>query len=224
MAQAQRKPGHWLANGWDLWAAYRLSLYRTVAQAPWDGKHLPMAVPLSACRPAPAGAARPGGYVHGLADALPPFDPELAFSLLDAPHTLSVLYLALQLRTEQTAAAAAMLSKALEHGHGACQPELWLVATNALGCSPAEQLHRLNEWLSHFGLPPLALREIAAQPPSVSNLRAQPPPQPVAGGPLVPVLMTALHSVVHIGAALDGLSSQSWQNLEVLVADWQPHK
>lgn len=38
-ALAQRKPGNWPANSWDPWAAYRLRLYRTVAQAPWDGQH-----------------------------------------------------------------------------------------------------------------------------------------------------------------------------------------
>ncbi|HMP12206.1 MAG TPA: hypothetical protein PKE60_17730, partial [Hydrogenophaga sp.] len=99
-ALAQRKPGDWPADGWELWAAYRLGLYHTVAQAPWDGRHLKggvaMAVSLAAC--GHADDARQvvqrllarhgqGRYRHELADALAPFDPELALSLLDAPHT-----------------------------------------------------------------------------------------------------------------------------------------
>ena len=234
-ALAQRKPGDWPADGWELWAAYRLGLYHTVAQAPWDGRHLKggvaMAVSLAAC--GHADDARQvvqrllarhgqGRYRHELADALAPFDPELALSLLDAPHTPSVLYLALQLRTGQAAAAAASLHKALEHGHSARQPELWLLATNALGGSPDEQLARLNAWLGHFGLPPLALRD-AALPPAPGNLCARQAPTPVAGGPLVSVLMTAYNAADRIGAALEGLLNQSWQNLEVLVADDASH-
>lgn len=230
-ALAQRKPGQWPANGWDAWAAYRLGLYHTVAQAPWDGRHLQggvaRAVSLAAC--GHAAEARSvvqrllaqhgkGRYRHDLADALAPFDPALAFSLLDAPHAPSVLYMALQLRTGQAEAAAASLRKALAHGHGARQPELWLLATNALGGSPAEQLARLNAWLGHFQLPALALRD-AARPPGVGNLQPQQAPTPVTGGPLVSVLMTAFNAEGHIAAALDGVLNQSWQNLEVLVAD-----
>lgn len=234
-ALAQRKLGNWPANGWDLWAAYRLGLYHTVAQAAWDGRHLQggvaMAVSLAAC--GHAAEARSvvqrllaqhgkGRYQHDLADALAPFDPELALTLLDAPHTPSALYLALQLRTGQTAAAAASLRKALDHGHGDSQPELYLLATNALGGSPAEQLARLNAWLSHFRLAPLALRS-QSQPPAPGNLRAQQPLTAVAGGPLVSVLMTAFNAAERIGTALDGLLNQTWQNLEVLVADDGSH-
>jgi hypothetical protein len=223
--------GTWPVSSWQLWAAYRLGLYKTVARSSWNGKHLQggisLAVSLAAC-----GRGHdlrvvvnqllsrhvPKRYTRHLADALAPFEPKLALSLLSTQRSPDPLYLSLQLQTDQKNAAVVSIRQALKLGFGARIPELWLLGTNALDGSPAEQLWRLNQWLEHFKLPPLAIRDITL-PPGPGNLQARIAHSSLKDGPLVSVLMTSFNSANHIGSALDGLLNQSWQNLEIIVAD-----
>lgn len=229
-ALAQLEPQTWPKSGWDLWAAYRLGLYATVASARWDGRHqmggMAKAVSLAACGHAEDAAAvvrrlkarhGDGAYLHTLADDLAPFAPALALDLLKPLHAPRVLHLALLLRNGQMDQARAALKTAFAHGAAAHQPELWLLATNAFGGEPAEQLQRLNAYLGSFVLPALALQD-AALPPVPGNLRSA---QPLSGlqGPLVSVIMTAFNAQDRIGYAIEGMLSQSWRQLEVVVVD-----
>jgi hypothetical protein len=222
--------GTWPRTGEQQVAAYRLGLYDTVANSAWDGEHLPggvaVAVSLAACGQAEAAQALAqrllavhgrGAWVAGLADALAPFAPGLALSLLDDAAGQSVLGTSLLLRTGQQPAAAHAVRAALAQGRAQSEPEWWLCATNALGGDAAEQLQRLNAYLAAFDLPPLQLRQ-PALPPAAGNLRGA-GALPVVNGPLVSVIMTAYNAAQRIGPALDGLLSQTWRNLEVLVVD-----
>jgi hypothetical protein len=123
----------------------------------------------------------------------------------------------LLLRTGQQLAAAEAVRAALAQGRAQREPEWWLWATNALGGDAAEQLQRLNAYLAAFDLPPLQLRQ-PALPPAAGNLQGA-GALPVVDGPLVSVIMTAHNAAQRVGAALDGLLSQTWRNLEVLVVD-----
>jgi len=217
-------------SGWELWAAYRLGLYTTVAHANWDGQHreggMAQAVSLAACGNADAAQTvvkrlvtkhGRGKYLHLLADALAPYTPELALSLLQPSDTHTPLGLALLLRTGAHDAAAAGVQAAMAAGHMRLKPELWLLASNALGGEPSQQLQRINAYLQAFGLPPVALRHPALRP-SAGNLQGD-GMLPVVNGPLVSVIMTAYNAAERIGPALDGLMAQTWRNLEVLVVD-----
>lgn len=217
-------------SGWQQVAAYRLGLYRTVAGSSWDGRHrhggCAYAVSLAASGQFTAAQAvveqmlalhGRGSHQRFLADALAPFMPSLALSMLQPSARLSPLGLALLLRNGEREAAAHGVRVALAAGRAARQPELWLLGTNALGGTPREQLNRLNAYLQAFSLPHVALRN-PDEPPSARNLHTA-APLPVAHGPLVSVIMTAFNAAERIGPALQGLLAQTWRNLEVLVVD-----
>lgn len=223
-------PGESPTTGWQLWAAYRLGLYDTVAKAPWDGLHrhggTAKAVSLAAC--GEVDSARvvvqrliakhgEGAYLRPLADALAPYTPELALSLLKPADRLTPLGISLLLRTDARDAAAQGVQAALSAGYARRKPELLLLATNALGGEPQQQLQRLNAYLGAFALPPVALHN-PELPPSASNLRGD-GVLPGVSGPLVSVIMTAYNAAGRIGSALEGLLAQTWRNIEVLVVD-----
>lgn len=229
-ALAQLHPGAWPRTGWEQMACYRLGMYRTVAQSRWDGKHLQggmaVAVSLAGCGEHDSATqmvhdlvARhgPGRYQSTLADALAPFMPALALSLVNHGHAPVALRTALLLRTGAQEEAARLIQEAMSRSSGRSSPELLLLQTNALEGSPAAELDRMNAFLARFALPPLVLRD-PAQPPGTGNLI---PSQALASvdGPLVSVLMTAYNTAGRIGAALEGLRAQTWHNLEVIVAD-----
>lgn len=231
-ALSHRPSGRWPLNGWELWAAYKLGLYATVASAAWDGTHrhggIAKAVALAACGQIDKAQEvvtqlmsrhGKGAYLTGLADALAPFAPALAQSLVAmAPGHSIVLSLALQWRNGLTDEVAQKVRQALDQGMSARYPELWLLANNALGGTPDLQLARLNAWLDHFKLPRLRLRD-STRPPSPGNVLGQPNLPAVDNGPLVTVLMTTFNAEQRVGPALVGLLNQTWRNLEVLVAD-----
>lgn len=223
-------PGDSLSTGWQLWAAYRLGLYDTVAKASWDGLHrhggMALAVSLAACGEAESARAvvqrilakhGQGSYLRSLADALAPYAPELALSLLPPVDGHTPLGVSLLLRTGARDAAAQGVQAALTAGHAHRKPELLLLATNALGGDPMQQLQRLNAYLGAFALPPVALRN-PELPPSAANLRSD-GASPRVNGPMVSVIMTAYNAAERISSALDGLLAQTWRNLEVLVVD-----
>lgn len=211
-------------------ACYRLGMYRTVGRSMWDGGHkqggIAVAVSLAACGQQDAASslvqqvvARLGSrrFNKQLADSLAPLMPSVALNLLEPADRNSPLGLALLLRNGEREAAAHGVRLALDAGRAARQPELWLLGTNALGGTPAEQLKRLNAYLQAFALPPVVLRN-PDEPPSARNLDTA-APLPAAHGPLVSVIMTAFNAAERIGPALQGLLAQTWRNLEVLVMD-----
>lgn len=213
-----------------MWAAYRLGLYGSVSKVDWDGKHrqagVALAVSLAACgRDDEAKTvveqllARHGrgAYVNTVADALAPFIPTFALSLLPPAERHSPLGISLLLRTGDQASAAEGVQAALAAGRAVVKPELWLLATNALGGNPVQQLQRINAFLEAFGLPAVALRD-PLRPPSAGNLCAA-DALSVVDGPMVSVIMTAFNAADRIGPALQGLLAQTWANLEVLVVD-----
>lgn len=229
-ALAQLRPGTWPRTGLQQVACYRLDMYDTVSNSPWDGKHLQggmaVAVSLAACgRHAEATDVvhrllkrhGPGQYQAELADALAPFMPALALPLVDHGHAPQALRAALLLRTGAKDEAAQRIQAALASHQGRPNPELHLLATNALEGSPAQELARMNAFLARFALPPLALRD-ADRPPGTDNLLAT-EALPLADGPLVSVLMTAYNTADRIGAALASVLAQTWHNLEVVVVD-----
>jgi len=216
-------------SGPEQWASYRLGLYDTVAKSKWDGRHVrggvAVAASLAACGrigEAAAVARQLAAREHGarrgeLIDALAPFAPELALELsADGTVTLA-LQVALLLRTGRRDDAATLLQGALAAGQAQDNPELHLLATNALGGEPSEQLARLNRFLTVHALPPLALQD-AARPPSPVNLVSA-VSLPATRGPLVSVLMTAYNTADRIGAAIRGSLAQSYQDVEVIVVD-----
>ncbi len=217
-------------TGWEQWASYRLGLYGTVAQTRWDGRHVrggvAVAVSLAACGRMEAAAALAwqlaaradlGRYRVVLADALAPFAPELALGLIEAGPAPLGLRVGLLLRTGATAEAAQLIEEALAAGQTQQVPELFLLATNALGGSPGLQLERINAFLATSALAPLALLN-AALPPNTANLVSA-VALPSAHGPLVSVLMTAFDTVDRIAAAIAGLLAQTYRNIEVIVVD-----
>lgn len=230
-ALALLEPGDWPRTGWQQWAGYRLGLYASVAESRWDGRHvhggMAVAVAQAACgrveeaavlarRLAALDASAP--WRVQLADALAPFVPALALELLEKEEAAPLsLHAALLLCTGDRQQAARLLQEAIDAGAAVAQPELRLLAANAGGGEPAQQLERLNAFLASFVLPPLALRD-PVLPPSPSNLTPAAAPAPVRG-PLVSVLMTAYQTADRIGTALAGLLAQSYRDLEVIVVD-----
>lgn len=229
-AMAQLSPGSWPRTGWQQLACYRLGMYRTVAHSAWDGKHLQggmaVAVSLAGCGKhdqatqmvrellARHGAGR---YQTVLADALAPFMPGLALTLVNHSHAPVPLRAALLLRTGAREHAARLIDEALFRSERGAIAELLLLQTNALEGSPADEIARMNEFLARFSLSPVALRD-PSQPPGTGNLRPAQKLAPV-DGPLVSVVMTAYNTAGRIGAALEGLRAQTWRNLEVVVVD-----
>jgi hypothetical protein len=229
-ALAQLPLNAWPSTGWQQMACYRLGMYGTVAQSAWDGKHLQggmaVAVSLAGCGEHDRATQMvhdlvahhgPGRYQSTLADALAPFMPRLALSLVNHGHAPVALRTALLLRTGEREQAARLIQEARSNSKVHTSPELLLLQTNALEDSPEEELERMNAFLARFSLPPLALRD-ETLPPSTGNLM---PAQrlPPVNGPLVSVLMTAYNTAGRIGAALEGLRAQTWRNLEVVVVD-----
>ncbi|RMX04044.1 glycosyltransferase family 2 protein [Corticibacter populi] len=241
-ALAALPTGHWPRSGWQMWACYRLGMYATVANARWDGLHvhggMAYAVSLAACgrRQEARAVVSTLQHLHGfgatqwvtLADALAPFMPDLALSLL---RTLSarltttvspVLHMGLLLRCGEADAARELLEEMQRPAaNGSIWqqrfPELLLLTSNVLGDAPASQLERLNAFWAWQKLAPAVLLN-PDQPPSAANLQARSDLTPVEG-PLVSVLMTAFNAGHRIEASLRGLLQQTYRNLEVIVIE-----
>ena len=150
--------------------------------------------------------------------------------MLDSPHPQSTcerpdvesqapdLCAALLLNQGRLAEARNLLGPAVGGtGAGAC-PELYLLATNAFGGAPGEQLARLNAYLAFHRVPALALKD-SALPPAPGNVRAADRVVPEESGPLVTVLMTTFNSACRVEAAANSVLEQSWRNLELIVVD-----
>lgn len=221
-----------LSHSNKLYAAYRLGLYKTVANSPWDGQHwrggFAKAVSLAACGNAEKASevtrqlvALPQFRSHqaDLADALAPYAPELAFALIKDIDTKPSLRASLQLRMGQADNALALLRQATG-GTAPCKPaELRLLLSNVELGAPCKQLAHLNAFFAAYGLAPLQLRD-ATLPPSQMNVQpAAPSKLKPVNGPRVSVLMTAFNSSQRIGYALASLLGQTYRDIEVVVVD-----
>lgn len=212
----------------ELYASYRLGLYKTVADSRraddhWRGAFA-AAVSLAACGRGVEASdlarrlvaqGRLGRHQSSLADALAPFAPELALELLANSAAPVGLRAALLLRTGQGEQAAGLLHEAV--GKARQRPELSLLLSNAETGLPAQQLARMNAFLGAYSLPPLALRDDSLSP-GVMNLRSA-GPHPATRGPLVSVLMTAFEASQRIGFAIESLLEQTYRDIEVIVVD-----
>ncbi|PRP72257.1 hypothetical protein BUE93_02125 [Chromobacterium amazonense] len=214
----------------ELWALYQLGMYETVTQASvhrlrWRGLFA-KTVSLAAC--GQNGEARlmlqrfcqrPAWREHAelLADALAPLLPKEAHGLLTRGVSPSpALLAAVQLRNGHTTEAQRVLSRTSPEDWQRF-PELPLFYTNAFGGAPAEQLQRLNVFLSAHQVPILRLLD-PTQPPSVMNVSAAAAGKPVHG-PLVTVLMTTFRTGYRAMAAIESVLAQNYQDLELIVVD-----
>lgn len=238
-ALAALDPDAWPRTGQHLWAAYRLGMYATVARVEWSGGHVlgdvAYAVSLAACGQGARAAAfvramveRQGAQKHliPLADNLAPYLPQLSLELLDLARAKypspPALRVAVLLRCGQQEEARACLADLVGDGDPILQlsrrnPELLLLASNALRESPAAQIERLNAFWSLQGLSPVRLID-EVKPPSVGNLRPE-SRLPAVQGPLVSVLLTAYNAAGRVRAALRGLLQQTYTNIEILAVD-----
>lgn len=214
----------------ELHALFGLGLYETIATSAraddeWRGGFA-TAVSLAACgRAAEAAAlardlwARNNQHKQqaALAAALAPFDPALAWELIESCSAPATLRAALLLRLGRSDEALRALHGALAEDDARRYPELSLFLSNAKRGSPESQLAYLNSFLASHALAPLALRD-ASRPPSPINVR--PASEAAAsGGPLVSVLMTAWCTGKRIESAIDSLLAQSYRDIELIVVD-----
>ncbi|MCX7131394.1 glycosyltransferase family 2 protein [Aeromonas sp.] len=215
----------------ELWALYRLNMYRSVAQAPetvasnWRAG-LAKAVSLAACgeveaaRHAVAAFHRKPGRARrkvALANALAPFMPAEALQLIeDQPGVPTPLHIALLLRNNQIEKARGLLDD-LPTDAAKVHPELHLLHTNAYSGTPAEQLQRLNAYLTTHGVAPLCLLDHSRAPSPLNIASIQPPP--TQDGPLISILMTTFNTGPRAEAAIRSLQAQSHRTLELIIVD-----
>jgi Glycosyl transferase family 2 len=210
-----------------LYAAYRLGLYCSVADAPAapsDRRDLiAVAVSLAACGRSDEAAALvqqllaradAASLQVQLAVGLAPYLPALALECLPAGGAPSTLRAALLLRIGRVDEARDTL-QALPGDSAHAEAGLYLAM--AMAQPPAQQLAGLNRWLALHVLSAVALQD-DTQPPGANNLRSA---GPVAAlrGPLVSVLMTAYQSAGRIESAVRSVLAQSWQDIELIVVD-----
>ena len=93
-----------------------------------------------------------------------------------------------------------------------------LLARINLESDPGRRVALINVALAEFGIAPVTLAPDDGLPP-YDRLRALEAPEPVAGGPLVTVLVAAYRAADTLPTALRSLAEQSWRNLEILVID-----
>ncbi|HEH9408456.1 TPA: glycosyltransferase family 2 protein [Aeromonas salmonicida] len=214
----------------QLWAMYRLNMFRSVAQLPiepscWRSR-LAKAVSLAACGESAAAQEIVTAFLQrssrarhrmALAQGLAPFMPREALTLIEGlPKASPALHVALLLRNDQLDDARSLLAQ-LAPDTAASYPELPLLQTNAYGGTPEQQLLRLNAFLAAHALPPLNLIDPLLAP-SPLNLKAA--SQPVRqSGPLISVLVTTFNTGYRAEVAVSSLLAQSHQTLELIVVD-----
>lgn len=231
-ALARLRSNAWPTNGWQEWACYRQGLFNVVNQQTLKRWSLPSgfahAVSLAAVGNTQEAAAIARKMArHPLAPifrrdlvaALAPYAPLLARELIPAhrAHNLLGLKVVLEARHGNLDHARLWLQQAMAQGADSGDAELNLLASNWLTVDPAQRLQHLNLYLASFKLAALTLKD-PSLPPLVSNLMPAitlPPMQ----GPKVSVLMTAYNIEDRIGTAIEGVLNQTYQNLELLVAD-----
>lgn len=221
-----------LDNAYQLYACYRLDMYRTVANsAIYTGKNwrggFARAVSLAACGRYGEAREQVETWLNlnrtdeqkaNLADCLAPFHPELAHTILQGTAASVTLHAALSLCTGRTDQARDMLQVCLDSGMENQNPENYLYYSNASEVlTTVERLKYLNSFLSAHLVPELCLIE-DSKPPSSDNVKLA-APLPQYHGPLVSVLMTAYNSEERIGSAIQSILNQTYRDIELIIVN-----
>lgn len=222
--------GVWPNNGDEQSACYRLGLYQTVANSKWDGKHLQggIAIAISHALCGDFDSARmvinhlimnPNFNRHKirLATGIAGTMPEDALALLkhSDDNESCILKAALLLRLNNYQEASTCLSKSSVDSNKPIADSYLLLSNQLTQAEPLDKLKLINKFLTSHGLSEVALKNVA-HVPRVGNLLSS-STLPKVDGPLVSVLMTAYNAAAYIDAALDGLLSQTYHNIEIIV-------
>jgi hypothetical protein len=218
-----------------LWANYQLGLYSTVIGMQWNKKQLKggiaMAVSLAACGRFDAvisivkelrGFSQMKAYAIYLSDALAPYMPELALSILvdyEFDESSYPLYISLLLKNKKNDEAAILVKSLLNINKDILTigSDFPLIVSNAISESPCDQINWLNSYLRGYKLSPLVLRKQDGFL-GVKNLNSIEIINRVSG-PLVTILMTSYNTSDRIGFALESILNQSYHNIEIIVVD-----
>lgn len=154
---------------------------------------------------------------HIYASILAYFLPAHALTLLERTGnpSASILYPYLLSRAGRQKQAAKIISTAIQQGKATHHPELHLLTANTVE-TPQKQLADTNQYLNHYSLEPVCLKNERI-PPNTMNLDC--PCQRTVAGPLVSILVTAYQSEKRISTAIESLLKQSYRNLEIIVID-----
>lgn len=212
-----------------VWAYYQLGLYEKVANAEHEAKHwkslFAKTVCLAACGRTIEAIKSLRIFIDNksfedkrvlLAEALVPFNAELALQALHNINDHSLLKAALQLKFGHVENAIKLLEN-LELENSATMPELYLYKSNAYKLPLLQQLANINHFLAAFSLAPLSLVNENISP-SVTNIKIS-SQQPKFDGPLVSILMTTYQSATFVASAIASLLAQTYQNIEIIVVD-----
>lgn len=222
--------GHGVKRPKELWALYRLGMYRSVLASCIDSAHwrvsFAKAVSSAACgefdnaRQFVAAFLTSSGADRervNLAAALAGYLPEVAVDLLERRRELKpALAAALLLGTGRLEDARTQLAWA-RASRVKANADLYLLETNALGGDACAQLGRLNAYLGERQVSRLSLRNPLLAP-SPTNVAAAGVSKAV-DGPLVSILMTTYRTGGRAALAVESLLEQSYRNLDVTVVD-----
>lgn len=223
----------WPQTGWGksapaVCSMHQLGLHYAVAKVPWDGmsREAGAAIVASLAALGQVDEARAllahvlrrhkhGPHLSTLVSALAPYAPDVALLLAEKAASSATLRGALFLKLGDRLSAKRVLQTVVTTPHEAAERELLL--SNTERGSPNQLLYSMNAFLAYAGLSPLALMD-ESLPPGPLNLRSA-ETLPEVHGPCVSVLMTAFNAANRIGRALDGLLTQTWRNLQIIVVD-----
>ncbi|CAA6824528.1 MAG: Glycosyltransferase [uncultured Sulfurovum sp.] len=212
------------------WAYYNLGMYKTVANFSSEGLEsnglFAKTVSLAACGEFEdskkvleifmEGVGYKKDYVK-LADALAPFMPKLAFSILLNISSSTTLYTSLLLNLGEFEKAHDFLSKAVSNKEYREKPELLLYLSNSLKDLEAKkQLTLVNKYLLHFKVPKIVLKE---RTQSLSTLNIECEISKKTTGPLITIIMTTYKTGDRADVAIESILKQSYQNIELIVVD-----
>jgi hypothetical protein len=201
-------------------------MYSVVANNSWDGRHLKggfaFCVSLAAAgrfeeaENAVKTLEKLRGfdrYRFRFAAAIVQYMPSLALRIADAPNPPPQLLAGLLIKAGELEKAAQVIADAPMEG------ETYLLKSNIFALSPQEQLNALNGFLASYDLSKVSLID-AAKNVSVTNIKCTANTAVSTKNlPLVSILVTTCNTSSYIKHSLSSLLSQSYKNLEIIVAD-----
>jgi len=156
-------------------------------------------------------------YYIKLADALAPFMPNIALSLLEEKRSPLPLYAALLLKLNENEKAYSLLHNAIQKKVYRQYPELLLYFTNATkDIEPKKQLTLVNKFLLMYKIPKLKLKD-KTKPFSTLNIDCQ--LNEKTTGALVTIIMTTYKTGHRADVAIESILKQTYQNIELIVVD-----